>query len=222
MYYYIIFFLSFILTVGSQSYIQSTYRKTKKISSNKNMSGKDVARKILDANDLKNVKVEEVSGTLTDHYDPQKKVVRLSSDIYHNTSLASVSVASHECGHALQDKEGYSFLRFRNRIIPLVNFASRAGYIIILISIFTSLTKLIWIGIGMELVILLFQIVTLPVEFNASRRALQQLLDLKIVGEKEHASCKEMLRAAAFTYVASVATAILEIVRLLLMTRRDD
>ena len=220
--YYLILFLTLIITSLSQSYINSMYKKSRAIPSKSNMTGKEVARRILDANGLKKVKIQEVSGTLSDHYDPRNKTVNLSKDIYENTSLASISVAAHECGHAIQDKEGYLFLRIRSSIIPLVNFASRVGYIIILISIVMSLIKLLWIGILMEVVILAFQVITLPVEFNASSRALKQILDLKIVEKDEHTTCYGMLRAAALTYVASVATAILEIVRLLWMTRSDD
>ena len=220
--YYLILFLTLIITSLSQSYINSMYKKSRVIPSKSNMTGKEVARRILDANGLKKVKIQEVAGTLSDHYDPRNKTVNLSKDIYENTSLASISVAAHECGHAIQDKEGYLFLRIRSSIIPLVNFASRVGYIIILISIVMSLIKLLWVGILMEVVILAFQVITLPVEFNASSRALKQILDLKIVEKDEHTTCYGMLRAAALTYVASVATAILEIVRLLWMTRSDD
>ncbi len=220
--YYFILLISLILTLGSQSYINSTYRRTKKIKSKLAMSGSDTARKILNANGLKSVKVQEVDGILTDHYDPQKKVVNLSHDIYNGESLAAISVASHECGHAIQDKEGYSFLRLRHRLVPFVNIASRAGYIIIMISIFASLLKLLWIGIALEAIILFFQIVTLPVEFNASNRALKKIVDLEIVEEKELPYCRKMLTAAALTYVASVATAILEILRLIAIARRDD
>ena len=220
--YYLVLLLTLVITSASQGYINSMYRKSRVIPSKSNMTGRDVARKILDANGLKKVKIQEVAGTLSDHYDPRNKTVNLSKDIYENTSLASVSVAAHECGHAIQDKEGYLFLRIRSSIIPLVNFASRVGYIIILISVVMSLMKLLWIGILMEGIILLFQIITLPVEFNASSRALKQILDLKIVEKDEHTTCRGMLKAAALTYVASVLAAILEIIRLLWMTRRDD
>lgn len=221
MIYTLFLLVTMALTLGAQGYINSMYNKTKKISLNRTISGSEVARKILDENGLKNVKVVEVEGTLTDHYDPRNKTVSLSKDIYHNTSVASCSVAAHECGHAIQDKEGYSFLRFRNSIIPVVNLASRAGYFIIMISLFTSLIRLLWLGILMELVILLFQVVTLPVEFNASNRALKQLITLNLVTDKEHASCKKMLTAAALTYVAAVAAAILEILRLVMIANRD-
>ena len=219
MYYYIIFGITMVITLGSQAYLKSAYNKTKKIASKSKMTGHEVARKILDKNGLEQVKVVMIEGELTDHYDPDAKTVRLSSDIDANTSLASISVAAHECGHAIQDKEGYAFLKFRRRIVPLVNFASRMGYLIIVISMLTSLTKLLWIGILLEMFILLFQVITLPVEFNASHRALKQITELKIVEKKEEQQCRTMLTAAALTYVASVASATLEIIRLVLMSR---
>ena len=220
--YNLIFLLTIIITLSSQGYINSTYRKTKKMASSSGLTGKEVAQKILDKNNLQGVKVMMISGELTDHYDPTNKTVCLSQDIYAGTSLASISVASHECGHAIQDKEGFTFLKIRRKMVPLVNFASKAGYIIILISVIMSMLKLLWIGILLEGVILLFQVVTLPVEFDASKRALGEIKDLKIVEEKGHDKCRKMLTAAALTYVASVATAILEILRLIFIARRND
>ena len=221
MIYYLSLFITLIITLSAQGYINSTYKKTKKIESSSNMSGYATARKILDSNGLKNVQVMEVSGTLTDHYDPKTKTVRLSTDIYKNSSLASIAVAAHECGHALQDKNNYLFLRIRSMIVPLVNLVSRIGYIIIVISLFASLTKLLWIGIMAELVILLFQVITLPVEFNASDRALKKIEELNIVTRDEKKNCRKMLNAAALTYVANVAVGIVEILRLISYTRRN-
>ena len=200
--YTILLFLSLMITIVSQLYINTKYNKTNKIQNANQYTGKEVARIILDKNGLKNVKIKEVTGTLSDHYDPQNKVVNLSSDIYNSKTIAAISVASHECGHAIQDKNGYLFLRIRSSIVPLVNFASKIGYIIILISIITSIFKLLWIGILTELIILLFQIITLPVEFNASRRGLAQLEDLGILNKDELSKSRGMLIAAALTYVA--------------------
>ena len=214
--------VTLVITLGAQAYINTWYGKTKKIMANSGITGKDVARRILDANGLKNVKVVETSGVLSDHYDPRNKTVNLSSDIYNNYSLASVSVASHECGHAIQDKDGYFFLRFRSSIIPLVNIASVAGYIAIMVGLIFAALGILWLGILMEVIILLFQLITLPVEFNASARALTQIVDLGIVSKEEQRNCYKMLRAAALTYVAAVATAILEILRLVLIARSDD
>ena len=212
----ILLLLSLLVTLAAQIYINSSYNKTKRIKNRAGITGAQTARKILDENGLSNVKVEEVSGILGDHYDPRTKTVRLSSDIYRNTSIASASVAAHECGHAIQDKEGYFFLKLRNSIVPLVNFASYAGYFAILIGIIASSLKIIWIGIIAEIVILVFQLITLPVEFAASKRALKQLEKQKILEKIEISTSKKMLTAAALTYVASVTATILEILRLLI------
>ena len=212
----ILLVLSLLVTLAAQIYINSSYNKTKRIKNRAGITGAQTARKILDENGLSNVKVEEVTGILGDHYDPRTKTVRLSSDIYRNTSIASASVAAHECGHAIQDKEGYFFLKLRNSIVPLVNFASYAGYFAILIGIIASSLKIIWIGIIAEIVILVFQLITLPVEFNASKRALKQLEKQKILEKIEISTSKKMLTAAALTYVASVTATILEILRLLI------
>lgn len=221
---WLIIILTFVITLGAQAYINSTYRRMNKISSKSGMTGADVARKILDSNDLKDVKVVETSGVLSDHYDPGRKVVRLSPDVYGKGSIASISVAAHECGHAIQDKNGYSFLRIRNGIIPIVNFASSAGYVAILIGLFTSALSFLWIGILMEIVILAFQFITLPVEFDASGRALKELEKLEILDKSEKGKSRTMLTAAALTYVAAVATAVLEILRLVMIAnaRNDD
>lgn len=212
----ILLLLSLLVTLAAQIYINSSYNKTKRIKNRAGITGAQTARKILDENGLSNVKVEEVRGVLGDHYDPRTKTVRLSSDIYRNTSIASASVAAHECGHAIQDKEGYFFLKLRNSIVPLVNFASYAGYFAILIGIIASSLKIIWIGIIAEIVILVFQLITLPVEFAASKRALKQLEKQKILEKIEISTSKKMLTAAALTYVASVTATILEILRLLI------
>lgn len=212
----ILLVLSLLVTSAAQIYINSSYSKTKRIKNRAGITGAQTARKILDENGLSNVKVEEVSGILGDHYNPRTKTVRLSSDIYRNTSIASASVAAHECGHAIQDKEGYFFLKLRNSIVPLVNFASYAGYFAILIGIIASSLKIIWIGIIAEIVILVFQLITLPVEFAASKRALKQLEKQKILEKIEISTSKKMLTAAALTYVASVTATILEILRLLI------
>lgn len=219
----ILIVIAFLITLGASAFIKINYNKYKKVAVQSNKSGFDVAREILDANGLSNVLILETTGELSDHYDPSKKCVKLSHDIYHGKTIAAVSVASHECGHALQDKEGYTFLRFRNKIVPLVNFSSKIGYIAIMAGIFLSLVKLIWVGIAFEIIILLFQLVTLPVEFDASNRALKIIKKMAIVNESEHHGAKKMLTSAALTYVAGVISTILEVLRLVLMfTGRDD
>lgn len=220
--YYLLTILAFLITITAQIFVNGSYSKTRKIKNKHNLTGEEVARTILDKNGLRNIQIEEVHSTLGDHYDPTTKTVRLSSDIYHNTSIASASVAAHECGHAIQDKDDYTFLRIRHALIPVVNFSSYAGYIAIVIGCIFSSINLIWVGILMEIIILLFQLVTLPVEFNASSRALKQLEELNLLEKSEIKYSRKMLGAAAMTYVASVAAAVLEILRLLLIFNKNN
>ena len=215
--------IALIITVLAQLFVDSTYRKYLKVDNKRNLSGRDAARYVLDKNGLEDVDVVEVDGYLTDHYDPRSKVVRLSRNNYNGTSIASVSVACHECGHALQDKDGYVFMKIRSSLVPVVNFSSYAGYFAILLGVIFGAFNLIWIGILLEIVILLFQLVTLPVEINASSRALKELDYSHFLTSKELKNGKTVLIAAALTYVASVATTLIQILRLILLFgRRDD
>ena len=215
--------LSLGISMGAQGYIKSSYSKYAKVLTKKGLTGKETARLILDKNNLKKVKVESVSGYLSDHYDPKAKVVRLSNDNYNGEGIANVAVAAHECGHAIQDKENYSFMRIRHSLVPVVNLSSYAGYIAIILGSVAGLLGLIYLGILLESVILVFQLITLPVEIDASRRALKKIKEYKILNDKELSSGKTVLTAAALTYVASVATAIIQVLRLVLIYgRRDD
>ncbi len=214
-----------IITIVADVYVNNSYRKYKRVKLQTDITGCEVARKILDANGLKDVYVVETKGVLSDHYDPTRKTIRLSKDIFHGNSIASASVAAHEVGHALQDKTGYKFMRIRSFLIPFTNFGSKFGYIALLIGLIFGLTDIAWAGIGLLLLIVLFQLVTLPVEFNASFRAGLQLDKLGILNLDEQKESKKMLRSAAYTYVASLATTLLEILRLLLIViarGRDD
>ena len=220
---YGLMFISLIITLGAQGYINSSYGKYKKVKNTKGLSGFEAARKILDENGLKDMYVVETQGFLSDHYDPTQKVVRLSKDIFHGESIAAVSVAAHECGHAIQDKEGYTFMRIRSSLVPFVNFSSYAGYLAILVGAFTGMLNIIWFGIALEVVILAFQLVTLPVEIDASKRGLKEIEKWSLLEAKEQKNAKTMLTAAALTYVASVATTVIEILRLILIFgRRED
>ena len=221
---YGILFITLIITLGAQWYINYCFKKTSKMNNERNITGMQAAREILNANGLEDVKVLQVPGSLTDHYDPRNKTVNLSDSIYDKTTIAAISVAAHECGHAIQDKIGYTFLKIRKSMVPLVNIANYAGYISILIGVIFSLLDLIWIGIALEAIILLFQLVTLPVEFDASKRALNQVEELGILDNNELKYGKKMLVSAALTYVAGAATAMLQILRLILIFggRRDD
>lgn len=220
---YGLLFLGMIITVMAQIFVSSSYSKYKKVNNKNGLTGLEVARKILDENGLKDIHIVEIQGNLTDHYDPTRKVVRLSSDIFNGSSIASTSVAAHECGHAIQDKDNYTFMRIRSKMVPFVNLSSKLGYLAITIGIIFSLFDLAIFGIVLLLAILAFQLVTLPVEFDASNRAAEQIKKLKLLDETEKGKSKTMLNAAAFTYVASLVTTLLEILRLFLIanSRRD-
>lgn len=219
---YLLMFVSIIITIVAQIYVSASYSKYKKVENSKGITGAEVAREILDKHGLSNVYVTETKGNLSDHYDSKRKVIRLSSDVYHGTTVAAVSVAAHEVGHAIQDKEGYSFMRFRHSMFPLVNLSSKAGYFAIMFGLIFGYFELIWVGIALEIIILLFQLVTLPVEFNASKRAAKEIEKNNFLVAGERKGSKKMLNAAAFTYVASVLTTLIQIFRLMLIARRDD
>lgn len=212
--------ISFIIVSAAQGYIRSSYSKYSKVKNNGNLTGKEAALKILKANNMNNVKVEEVSGFLSDHYDPKTKTVRLSTNNHNDSSVAAVSIAAHECGHAIQDKTGYFMLRLRAALVPVVNLSSKAGYLIITIGLVANMFKLIWLGIIFEMAILLFQLVTLPVEINASKRAMVQIKELGLLNGKEVDQGRTMLISAALTYVASVASALTNILQLILVYGR--
>ena len=184
--YYTFPILGFLIALAAQMYMNNTYTKYKSMRTTKKITGKDVARQILDANGLSNIKVVSISGNLTDHYDPKKKTVSLSEDIYSGNTIAAASVAAHECGHAIQDKEGYLFLRLRNTIVPLVNFSTKIGYIVVIIGIMFGFAEVAIIGLILLLAMLFFQLITLPVEFNASKRAKIQLTNLNISFNNTH------------------------------------
>ena len=202
--------------------VKGTYKKYLKVKNKGNLTGQEVARKILDKHGLQDVYVVETSGMLTDHYDPKRKVVRLSHAIYSGSTIASIAVASHECGHAIQDKEGYVFMRIRSAIFPIVNIATSISYYIILIGFLAEIFNLIYLGIGLTSLGLVFQIITLPVEFNASHRAKEELDKISVVSDDEITGTKKMLTSAALTYVAGVLASALNILRLLLAVNRRD
>ena len=220
--YDLLIWIGLLITIISQILVSASYSRFKKKLNNKDITGFDAARKILDKNDLKDVMILETKGNLTDHYDPTRKVIRLSTDIYHGSSIASVAVAAHECGHAIQDKENYKPMRIRSKIVPTVNLCTKLGYLAIVIGAIFSY-KLMEIGIILLLALLAFQLITLPVEFNASSRALAQIESLGIVSHDERRESRKVLKAAALTYVAAAATAVLQLLRLItIANRRDD
>lgn len=213
--------IGFLITLASQVYININYKIYKGHVNAKNKTGYDTARAILDANNLNDIDVIETKGTLTDHYDPNRKVIRLSSRVFHDPSVASVAVAAHECGHAIQDKEGYNFLRIRSFLVPFVNFSTRLGYIVVFIGLLFSSYNVAMIGIALLMAMLLFQLVTLPVEFNASNRAKKEIEKLDMLNSDEKNGMSRMLTSAALTYVASLTTTLLQIFRLFLIVANN-
>ena len=214
--YYGLTTLAFLVTFGAQIYVQNTYAKYGNIRIMNGINGASVARDILDRNGLGGIEITSINGVLTDRYDPKNNQVVLSVGNYQNASIAAVAVAAHECGHALQHKESYAFLNVRTAMLPLVNISSYGGYLAIMLGAFLNMMNLIWLGIAMEIVILLFQVVTLPVEFDASRRALIQINENGYLTQEETVGAEKVLRAAALTYVAAVASTLLQILRLIL------
>lgn len=214
--------IALVIVLTAQSKINQAYRKYKQIQNKKKLSGVEAAKMILDANGLSDIYVVETRGELTDHYDPTRKVIRLSKNIFHGTSIAAVSVAAHEVGHAIQDKEGYIFMRIRHTLIPFVNFISYLGYLGIIVSLFAGITGYFYISILILFATLLFQLVTLPVEFDASKRACIQLEKLNIIDSNEVIESKDMLSAAAMTYVASLASTVINLLRLIIMAQDRD
>lgn len=214
--YYGIGIIVLVITLGAQLFVSLTFSKYKKVKNEKGITGAEIAREILDKNGLKDIYVVETKGNLTDHYDPRRRVIRLSTDVYNLPSIGSVAVAAHECGHAIQDKNKYVFMRIRSFLVPVVNFVSYAGYLSIIIGAIIGASNIVWLGIILEAAIVLFQLVTLPVEIDASKRALKELKSTGIP-KNEISQTKLVLGSAAMTYVASVATALLELFRLILI-----
>lgn len=215
---YLLYFLALIIVMISQSLLSSNYQKYRKMPTIHNMRGCDVAKFILNRNGIYDVEVvPSNNGTLSDYYDPKRKIVCLSSDIYYNSSIASVSVAAHEVGHAIQHATGYAFIELRNKMLPATQIASQFGWISIFLGLFLAFDILFWFGVVALIVILLFQVVTLPIELNASNRAIEQLTSNGIIEMSEVKSAKKMLSAAAFTYVAALISTLAQIVRILLI-----
>ena len=194
------------LPLYAQMKVKSTYSKYSKVTSTSGMTGAEVARRILDENGLFNVKVVPHQGLLSDHYNPMTKVVALSEDNYYGHSVAGTAVAAHEVGHAIQDAQNYNFLRVRHMLAKPAAYTSNLSFVFIMIGLIaSSMTSMLWIGIAMMAVGVLFQVVTLPVEFDASKRAMDQVVQLGIINNEEEPQAKKVLSAAAMTYVAATA-----------------
>jgi len=223
---YVLVIIAFLLTLFASMGVKSTFSKYNDVRSSRGITAASAARQILDANGLQNIRIEHVSGDLTDHYSPNENVIRLSDSTYNSTSVAAIGVAAHECGHAIQHARGYAPLSFRSALVPVANIGSQLSWLFIILGIFFGGSHtLIMIGILMFSAAVLFQLVTLPVEFNASHRALRILGEQGILSDSELPYTRKVLKAAALTYVASVAASILQLLRLVLLfggRRRDD
>lgn len=221
---YILVLIGAVLSIIASARVNSTFNKYSRVRSMSGMTGAQTAEAILRSRGIYDVQVEHIRGNLTDHYDPSKKVVRLSDSVYNATSVAAIGVAAHECGHVMQHHEKYAPLSIRTMLVPAANIGSKLGIpIVILGLILGSNSLLINIGIWVFSLAVLFQIVTLPVEFDASRRALACIEQYGIVTSDERAKSAKVLRAAAYTYVAAAAASILQLLRLVMLSgRRSD
>ena len=223
---YILVLIGALLSIWASSRVQSTYNKYARVRSMSGMTGAQVAEMILRNKGIHDVRVEHVRGNLTDHYDPRNKVVKLSDAVYNSQSVAALGVAAHECGHVIQHHENYGPLNLRTMLVPAANIGSKAGIPIILLGVLLGYNStLVTIGIWVFALAVAFQLVTLPVEFNASRRALACLEEYGVVTNDEKSQSAKVLRAAAYTYVAAAAASILQLLRLIMLfggRRRDD
>lgn len=216
---YLLFILpALILSFYAQFKVKSTFKKYSQVRSSRGNAGADIAAAILRRNGMAGqVSVEAVAGSLSDHYDPSSRTVRLSEDVYGSNSIAAIGVAAHEVGHAIQHNEQYGPLELRHKLVPVTNFASSASFPILLLGLFLHISDLVFVGIILFTAVVLFHVVTLPVEFNASRRAVLQLADGGLVSDEEIPMVKKVLGAAALTYVAAALSAIANLLYYLLI-----
>ena len=224
---YILIIIAAIISLIAQWRVNSAFSKYSRVASMSGMTGAQAARMILQSNGINDVSVQRITGKLTDHYNPSTKVLNLSESVYGSTSVAAIGVAAHECGHAIQHARGYFPLSLRTALVPVANIGSQLSWVFIIVGAILSFNQtLITIGIIMFSAAVLFQLVTLPVEFNASARALEQLESNGILYRDEVSQTRKVLSAAALTYVAAAATAILQLLRLIILFggrgRRDD
>ncbi|MCY6484002.1 zinc metallopeptidase [Clostridium aestuarii] len=216
---FIILLPALIISALAQIKVKATFEKYYRIKSINGYTGAQVARTLLDAEGLYDVEVKQIAGKLTDHYDPRNRMVSLSRDVYGSTSIASIGVAAHETGHAIQHQKHYAPLQIRNSIVPVVNFSSNASWIIFLVGFLFRSSYLINLGILLFTAVVIFQLVTLPVEFNASNRALRVLQQRTILYDNEIKGAKSVLTAAAMTYIAAALMSILQLIRLFVLSR---
>lgn len=224
-YYYLVLVVpAFIFALIAQARVKSTFAKYSKQRSQRGITGQEAARRVLSHYGINDVAIEMVSGSLTDHYDPRSNVIRLSQDVYSSTSISAIGVACHEAGHAAQHAQGYSPIKIRNAILPICNIGSTIGIPLAMIGLIFNNPSLVSIGLLFYAMVAVFQFATLPVEFNASRRAIQVIDETGILGSDEAYGAKRVLTAAAMTYIAALAVSIANLMRLILITnssRRD-
>lgn len=213
----VLILIAFGLSMWASFRVRGTFNRFSKVRAASGMTGRDAARRMLDLNGLYDVPVEMVPGTLTDHYDPITRVVRLSEPVYGENSISAISVACHEVGHAIQHKESYPMLVLRHRMFPVVNFASRISPILLIAGILLSLTNLIWLGIIFFAAAVAFQLVTLPVEFNATSRAKRLMVAEGFIDPPEKPGVDRVLNAAALTYVAAALISLLQLLRFVMI-----
>lgn len=219
---YILVILGVVISLLASGGVKRTYAKYSKVGNSYNLTARDAAERILRDAGIYDVAIEQVAGDLTDHYSPNEKVLRLSSTVCNSTSVAAIGVAAHECGHAIQHAEGYAPIKIRNAIVPVVNIGQQLSIPLIMLGLILSLTGLINIGIFLFSFVLIFQVITLPVEFNASGRALRILRDNNFLVDDELKGAKAVLTAAAMTYVAAVVSSALQLLRLVLLSNRRN
>lgn len=223
-YYFLLVAPAMLIALFAQGKVSSTFERFKRVRSQRGLTGAEVARQILNDNGLYNIVVSPINGRLTDHYDPKAGVIRLSSEVYGSSSIAAIGIAAHEAGHAVQHSVEYAPLTVRNAIIPITNFGSRLSFPLILVGIVMGAQPLVNLGIIAFSLVTLFQLVTLPVEFNASNRAIRTLDSHGILTDEELVGAKSVLSAAALTYVAALITSAAQLLRLVLLygNRRKD
>ena len=222
---YVLVIIAFLLTLFASMGVKSTFSKYNDVRSSRGITAASAARQILDANGLQNIRIEHVSGDLTDHYSPNENVIRLSDSTYNSTSVAAIGVAAHECGHAVQHQVGYVPIKIRNGIVPIVNVCNMLSMPIFIIGLILGLGRLAMVGAILFGAVLVFQLVTLPTEINASRRAMKTLESMYLLEGDELTGARKTLTAAAMTYVAATVVAIANLLRLLAITgvgRRRD
>ena len=217
---YVLVIIAFLLTLFASMGVKSTFSKYNDVRSSRGITAASAARQILDANGLQNIRIEHVSGDLTDHYSPNENVIRLSDSTYNSTSVAAIGVAAHECGHAVQHQVGYVPIKIRNGIVPIVNVCYMLSMPIFIIGLILGLGRLAMVGAILFGAVLVFQLVTLPTEINASRRAMKTLESMFLLEGDELTGARKTLSAAAMTYVAAVASTALQFLRLVLLANR--